>query len=197
MIQHRFTGSRARKTSHAGLIVLGLAIMTLGQGCTGRSGFDVLLPDFTSATFDFSPVDGTYDLLRRVGPGSTLTAAMVEFYTIDLTFSNPADRDFRFNLQVMAGGTQIGTVEVTLDLGSGAPSFVYRANAGARVTPVGMTDTTNGTFWLACTTPHDRTRGNAGRISDSSETNVRLRVGADHSIVSTTHQIKCEAQPVR
>ena len=199
MKRHKIKVSKLSKKLRAGVLMSGLVILAIGQACTARTGTDVPLPDFTEATFDFSPTDGTYDLQSRVGQGSPLKAEWVEFYEIDLVLDNPADRDYDFRLQVMAGSTRIGRIDVAFERGGVTPSLSYPAIAGAPVTPEGITDTTDGTFWLVCTVsnPPDHTLGNAGRITYSNENNVRLRVGANHEIMSATHQVKCEGQPVR
>lgn len=191
----RGLGRRQRRLLHqvrpylllSGILVL--VSLTLGGICGPPKLSSNPLPDFTNATFDFTPADGSYNISWRQGAANTLAFSDVEFYAVDLQFSNAADKEYTFNLQVMADGTQIGTIEVTLAQGDQTPSLSYDKNEGAQHTPFLAVDMSDGTFWLACTTVNGNVRGNADKSSKNVE--VQLRVGADHNILSTGHNIQC------
>lgn len=114
----------------------------------------------------------------------------VEFFNVNLRMQNPAIKEYKFNLQVMANGVKIGIIRVTVPLGQQTPSYVYLSNEGAKVTPAGAPSQIADAFWLACTTNHGRLRGNAGRINIGNA-NVVLRLGSDHSRLSTGHHLNC------
>jgi hypothetical protein len=142
--------------------------------------------------FDFEPVDGSYNLRRHNFGPNGMTAAHVEYYRIILEVLSAPPAEEKFNLQIVADGGQakIGIVEVTLPQGSKTPQFRYRANAGAQATPSGISDLTNGRFWLACTSPNGHPRGNAFHASGTGSS-VRMRMGFEHDWQSTAHTINC------
>lgn len=158
---------------------------------TGRTGFENDVPAIAEFNFTPSPQGQSYDMVWHQGSANTLTAGMVERYEVQARLASPVSHELKVNLQVMVGSTQVGTIEATFASGKKTPTTLYRANAGAKHTPTGMTNLVNGQFWLACTTVKGAIRGNAGK-STAKSANVLLRVGADHTEKSTSHSVTCK-----
>ena len=159
-------------------------------GCplTGRTQPDNYIPAF--ASFNFTPDDASWNVRWRRGGAYGLAWSDVEFYTVDLRLQNPADKNYVFNLQVMAGGVKIGIIYVTIPQGQIAAQVTYSNNAGAKVTPAGSPPSISDRFWLACTTNHGKLRGNADKVN-ARGANVLLRIGSDHRRTSSSHNIIC------
>lgn len=164
------------------------AITLQGAGpCTSRSGFDDDEPVVASVSFE--PVDGSWDM-QWVNRGSGgLQFGDTERYRVTLTgVDSPGAQDRR--LQIMAGSTIIGIMQVHFPGGTAAPTFRYRTNEGAGVTPGGAMDLTDGTFWLGCTSPNRHVRGNADH-GTGTQSNVSVRLAYQHDVGTPARTIRC------
>lgn len=160
----------------------------LGFGpCTGRTGGG---NDPVVGAISFTPVDGSWDIRYVSRPKNSIQFADTERYTVTLTGVNSPGALDR-NLQIMAGSTQIGTMQVHFPGGTAAPTFVYRTNEGARVTPAGASDLTNGEFWLGCTSPNQYVRGNKDHATGV-PSNVSVRLAWQHNVSTAAQTIRCQ-----
>lgn len=137
---------------------------------------------------DFAPIDGTWDIRWVNRPGGILFSD-TERYRVTLTGVSSPGAQSR-NLQIMAGSTIIGIMRVDFPGGTGAPTFRYNANEGARVTPSGAVDLTNGEFWLGCTSPNRHVRGNRDH-GTGTQSNVSVRLAWEHGTSSPARTIRC------
>jgi hypothetical protein len=91
----------------------------------------------------------------------------------------------------MAGSTIIGIMEVNFPGGTEAPTFLYRSNEGARVTPADAVDLTNGDFWLGCASPNRYVRGNKDHATRV-PSNVSVRLAWQHNVSTPAQTIRCQ-----
>jgi hypothetical protein len=167
--------------------VMAVCCLTAGP-CTERSGFDPDEP--VVASISFTPVDGTWDIRFVNRPSNSIQFADTERYRVTLTGTNSPRAQSR-RLQIMAGSTQIGNMEVNFPAGTAAPTFNYRPNEGANVTPAGAVNLTGGEFWLGCTSPNRYVRGNKGHATSTSS-NVSVRLAWQHNVTTPAQAIRCQ-----
>lgn len=156
---------------------------------TCRRGFE---PPSVPAieSFDWAPESGGYGIQWREGAANSLTNSDLKRYVLTAKLASPVTEQLEVNLQVMAGSTQVGTMQATFAKGATTPTTVYPKNAGADHTPSGTSALTGGKFWLACTTVKGNIRGNAEK-SETKSADVYLRVGADQSKKTPKHRVTC------
>lgn len=175
-----------KKSTFLFSVMLGLICIT---GMASRTGFDSpFIPDFSE--FSFYPVDDTWGIVWRKGPVNDLSGADLERYRINLELDNPADRDYNFRLQVVSNSTIIGLIHVSFQKGSTEPYTTYYRNEGAKQTPDGTRTLHNGLFWLGCTTPKGKLRGNSGKVNNVMG-NVFLRIASQQTRATRAHMIVC------
>ena len=164
-------------------------VSCLGYGpCTGRTGGDPNAP--VVGAISFAPVDGSWDIRYVSRPSNSIQFADTERYRVTLTgINSPVAQDRR--LQIMAGSTTIGIMEVHFPVGTGAPTFDYHPNEGARVTPAGAVNLNNGEFWLGCTSPNQYVRGNSDHATGV-PSNVSVRLAWQHNVSTPAQTIRCQ-----
>lgn len=167
--------------------VAAVGLLTAGP-CTGRGGFDADEP--VVGSISFTPVDGSWNIQYVSRPSNSIQFSDTERYRVTLTGINSPSSQTR-RLQIMAGSTIIGIMELNFPTGTGAPTFLYRANENARVTPAGAVDLTNGEFWLGCTSPNRYVRGNNDHATSTSA-NVSVRLAWQHNVSTPAQSIRCQ-----
>ena len=143
----------------------------------------------TVAAVSFVPVDGSWSIQSVSRPSNSIQFGDTERFRVTLTGINSPGPQTR-RLQIRAGSTNIGIIEIAFPGGTAPPTFLYRANEGANTTPIGAVDLTNGEFWLGCTSPNRYLRGNAARTS-STQSSVHVQLAWQHSTASASHTINC------
>jgi len=145
---------------------------------------------------DFRPPGSAGWNVKWVQPGQPLQWSDVKKYPVDMALKDPTASAVTYDFEVRAARWWIvrdpllGRLEAHFPSGSQTPDrILYKANAGANVTPPGAQDIT-GAFWLGCTGKRGRVRGNAGHDNDR-HAKVYLKFVWPVEAKSPEHVIRC------